>query len=310
MCDNILSAKVAVDDIHNSMAFANDHLSRLSHRLETECARLQTRSPSHTNFFNMLLRIRTLEASLRQLSDSIANWHCQKSDAINLVGKMRHGHRFAELASPQATSALDLSTRTLITEGLSQLRNQLLTVSDAFGTVNNEEGGHNNVSHLLREKFCSNEQLGMRAPVSASKIPYEQAKSHKKAFHDTEDLMIGNQATSLKPTTPVKVMSTKAKNQGIQANSVSPKSKSIEPISKAAFNRLPRNLKIRAGKLSEINKFYETVFHALVDNQVEGLSDNKLMQVTGENTMEKFEVLRGLAVLRCRKQRWSLATKN
>lgn len=78
------------------------------------------------------------------------------------------------------------------------------------------------------------------------------------------------------------------------------------PISKATYNRLPRNIKIRAGKLQQVNLFYEKVYSVL--QQDSPLTDKQLMKATGEKAMDKFQTLRGLAVLTSSKNGWQLTS--
>lgn len=85
-------------------------------------------------------------------------------------------------------------------------------------------------------------------------------------------------------------------------------SSGFQPVTKAAFTRLPRNLKIGAGKLEQVNEFYERVYNALVDIPA-GLPERELLKATGEEDIKKFDVLRGLSVLRCKKEMWILPVR-
>lgn len=82
--------------------------------------------------------------------------------------------------------------------------------------------------------------------------------------------------------------------------------KEFEPISKAVFNRLPRNLKIHAGKLADVNELYERV-HKVLCEQGKGISGKKLMGLAGLDSMQKLDVLRGLSVVRAKDDLWTLA---
>ncbi|PXF50029.1 hypothetical protein BWQ96_00189 [Gracilariopsis chorda] len=82
----------------------------------------------------------------------------------------------------------------------------------------------------------------------------------------------------------------------------------FDPISKAAYNRLPRNIKIRAGRLPAINAFYQKVFDFMHSQKNSPQSDKKLMVALEQQSMDKFEVLRALAVFTCTKKGWQLTS--
>lgn len=93
---------------------------------------------------------------------------------------------------------------------------------------------------------------------------------------------------------------------GSRDNSVETSASSgFEPIKKAAFNRLARNLKLKAGKLANLNELYEKIFNILTEHG-SPLSDAELMEATGETGIERFSALRGLSALRLSDGNWAL----
>lgn len=79
----------------------------------------------------------------------------------------------------------------------------------------------------------------------------------------------------------------------------------FHPVQKSVYNRLPRNLKIKAGKLDAINQFYEKVWSLLMKSGG-ALSEPKLLSSLGETDPTKLKVLQGLAVVRQTKDGWTL----
>lgn len=84
------------------------------------------------------------------------------------------------------------------------------------------------------------------------------------------------------------------------------KSSGFEPIKKTAFNRLPRNLKAHAGKLTDLNELLQKVYDALIDKGT-SMTDAELMEATGETNTSRFSALRGLSILRLSDGNWDLA---
>lgn len=78
------------------------------------------------------------------------------------------------------------------------------------------------------------------------------------------------------------------------------------PVAKSVYNRLLRNLKIKAGKIGEINKFYEKVWQIMTANGG-GMSETKLTWELGDEGIARLQVLRELAVVRRGKNGWVLA---
>lgn len=92
------------------------------------------------------------------------------------------------------------------------------------------------------------------------------------------------------------------KKQAVVGDSSTPK---FVPIQKSAFNRLPRNLKSRAGKLEALNELFRKTYDVLVEKK-EPLSDVELIAATGEVSTERFDALRGLSVLKNTARGWEL----
>lgn len=82
-------------------------------------------------------------------------------------------------------------------------------------------------------------------------------------------------------------------------------SSSYEPIKKAAFQRLPRNLKLGAGKLDALNEFYKKSFDVLIDNNGP-MAEGKLLAAVGAKDTKRLLALRGLSVLKMKDGAWEL----
>lgn len=291
MCDTIQSARAAADQIHEALTFANEHLGRVSARLEKEYARRHARSPSHTSPYNVLSRIRTLQNELPQLKQDLLQCHNEKRDIVNTIhAQLQTSHQFCEQMRPLISSATQSSQSDALTGRLSQLRDQLHLVAQVIPPA--ITNGHKNPASAILSKTSSDEPNECQMPAS---VPASSAVGEgiaQKAANSCSSATVTPKSGDAKGTfkTHDKVNET-----------------NFQPIGKATFNRLPRNLKIRAGKLTDINQFYESVYRILSNCANGCLSDAKLMDATGEKNLERFQVLRGLAVLRNGKEGWSLA---
>jgi hypothetical protein len=79
------------------------------------------------------------------------------------------------------------------------------------------------------------------------------------------------------------------------------------PISKSAYQRLPRTLKQQA-KLEELNDLYAKIHSSLQANG-HAMSDAEVMQASGESSLERLDVLRrGFSVLVRGNNGWSLGS--
>jgi hypothetical protein len=96
----------------------------------------------------------------------------------------------------------------------------------------------------------------------------------------------------------------KAENtlQGSDASDSSPAA--FTPISKGAYQRLPRSLKLQA-KLEDLNELYAKV-HNVLPARGNPISDAELLEATGESSLHRLDVLRrGFSVLKHSNAGWS-----
>lgn len=140
----------------------------------------------------------------------------------------------------------------------------------------------------------------------------------------TVDTNVGNSEAALHDRTPgekakeapgEKAVGNKGAEKRVREEGVKEEAASLEqseqfmPVSKTVYNRLPRNLKIRAGKFAEINQFYESVWTAMKECGGGPMKEKMLVQKVGEKDASRLEVLRGLAVLRSGRDGWILVEK-
>lgn len=85
-----------------------------------------------------------------------------------------------------------------------------------------------------------------------------------------------------------------------------PKPSSVfQPIQKSAYQRLPRNLKLGAGKLDPLNELYKKTFDVLIEKQG-SMQEAELLKATGEKDAKRLNALRGLSILRNTAAGWEL----
>lgn len=104
------------------------------------------------------------------------------------------------------------------------------------------------------------------------------------------------------PTSAMGKASSAGGTRGGGSNSAT--AKGFQPVEKTKYNRLPRIIKVKGGKLEEVNAFYEKVYNVL--SQSSPMTDKKLMTAVGVDNMDKFDVLRGLNLISNRKDGWRL----
>jgi hypothetical protein len=93
--------------------------------------------------------------------------------------------------------------------------------------------------------------------------------------------------------------------QGSDAADGSPAA--FTPISKGAYQRLPRSLKQQA-KLDDLNDLYAKV-HTILSSRRNPMTDAELLDATGESSLHRLDVLRrGFSVLRHSNNCWSLGS--
>lgn len=316
----------AIDEVHKALTNSTDQLGRISGRLENEYSRLHAESPSHTNPYNLLLRMRTLQNRLPELRDGLLTCHQQKIDLVNICQtQLQEAFLFAQKAQTCTSDSTEQSSSDVLSHRVMLLSQQLSSILVQFPPANDvflralqmkSNESNRTISLAAIPSTSSENALNIAEPIPQASTSGDLIvqKATTPSSSSEEISTIGNKPSASKATSSVKTKaSSKARPLKSRSSSVSPTEShnnsnqpKFEPVSKAVYNRLPRNLKIQAGKLPDINAFYEKVFKFLVENPG-GVSDEKLMRALDETSLTRFEVLRGLAVLRSTKQGWVLA---
>lgn len=337
MTTDITDARAAIEVLHKALTQSDIQLSRLCNRLEDEYSELHAESTSHTNPFNLLHRLRTLQNNLPELRNALISCHQQKVSTVNACqARLQDALSFAKQAQAHDSDSADESSSVLLSQRLEQLNQQIANMFNTFPAVDDSF-----LQALQAKNGMSNQDFNFAIQSAMSSVtPNAQAEANSTPRDDQQEQSSQNNkpdtSAGRKGTTPTssgdhpssslggkpksskasaKTVQSKGLRRDLSAKSSAPHSSSsignspaFEPVTKAVFNRLPRNLKIHAGKLPEINQFYKKVFEVLVSNPG-GMSDKQLMQAMDEPNIQRFEVLRGLTVVRSTKQGWVLAAQ-
>ncbi|KAI0564567.1 Spindle and kinetochore-associated protein [Gracilaria domingensis] len=273
------SANAALDALHVALNSANTQVNQLSDRLQAELG-------PHSEALELLSTLRKLEKRLPELRQRMLHIYQNKAQLVSLCQRqLDQCHDFASRVAPLVDPSLQLHRHT------AELVASFQATTDALS------------AHIPppQEKIDLDPDrvASLESPVvQNSPISEEPPRNPKQ-----------NQKQRPKPKPSQKQ---KSKPESSQAStptfnsSNSSTSDAFQPISKASYNRLPRNIKIRAGKLPEINAFYEKVFTFLHAQDNTPVTSKTLMAAMGEKGLEKFEVLRALAVLTATKKGWQL----
>lgn len=263
-------ASSGIDSLHAALTTADTQLSRLAARVQTEFSLHNPQSSA--NPYHLLHRLRLLQNDIPALVDTLQKLDTQKHDLItDCRTTLQQNTAFARHVLPVAAPRDD----TLV-DGLKNATDAVAVLLSAFPHVSVPE------PHVLGEALVR-EVVQEQGGVEVPKARGERSETVKS---------VGGKALG--------------KKQGKKTVVVKSPRSEFAPISKTVYNRLPRNLKIKAGKLPQINDFYQKVFSVLSDAN-DAMTDAEIRKATGENDMTKFEVLRGLAVLRHGREGWLLA---
>lgn len=312
--------------VETSMKHADKQLSKISKRLEDEYSYLYPSSSTHTDPYATSMRLRILQHQLDELCEQSLEAHKQRMEIMNLCETdISKSFIFAKQIQSHLSSS-NITSDSLVeplNNRLVQLDQQLSNMSERF-----PKGNTIFLRTLLSRLGLSASDVDLAlhsSPLSTtttgnagdgekcnSDQPLGTRGIHGTGRNNTRSSSSTTTKRTSAPNGPPKTRSeavSKGSTPTLSSKSGSnDKSKTLrfEPIGKPTFNRLPRNLKVKAGKLPQVNEFYEEVFNQLVQHS-EGMSSKKLMESMGEESMQRFEILRGLAVLRCADGVWMLS---
>eukprot|EP00737_Agarophyton_chilense_P002158 gb/GEZJ01002455.1/.p2 GENE.gb/GEZJ01002455.1/~~gb/GEZJ01002455.1/.p2 ORF type:complete len:302 (-),score=42.69 gb/GEZJ01002455.1/:2944-3765(-) len=265
------SAHAALDALQIALNSANSQVNQLSDRLQADLG-------PHSGALTLLSTLRQLEKQLPTLRQRMLNVYQQKAQVVSLCHRqLQQCHDFASRIAPVVDPSLQLHRHT------AELVTSFQATTDALSA--NILPPQEDID-IDPHRVASLEPEATTAETSEAVQPSRNPKPKKK------------QKEKPKPKSSRTLSPESDSNSGASA--------SFKPIPKASYNRLPRNIKIRAGKLPEVNAFYEKVFTFFNAQDNVPVVSKTLMAAMGEKSMEKFEVLRALAVLTASKRGWQL----
>lgn len=308
----------SIEQVAKVLSEAELELTRVSHQLELHYTRVYS-SARHTNIFALLQRLRAAQKEIDDLMQESSECDRQRGELLNMCRTdLSKNYDFAKRAQIYEADGNE--------DGpiAASFAHRLATLDATHAQVMND---NNKANDLYLEKFDPVHRLEL-ALISSARPPVPVVPSPARSrdtlpVRDDSSPNVGSEMTAAAAETKkgksdargkdiphalhkkISVGSTPSSSQdgaGSKSNS-----KPFRPIDKAVFNRLPRNLKVKAGKLPDVNAFYETVWQVFSDKRGGPLTDKQLMNSTGESSLQKFEVLRGLSVLRKGKQGWVLS---
>lgn len=294
------SHTTAVESIHAALTSADAQLTHLSAKLQAE---ISSNIPAGVpNPAAVHLRIRELQSRLQNLRESLLSTHHQKLQLVALCrAHATEAADFANAIQPKQTpehDALEKSSK--------KVANVLVTFDDSHMRAMATPTNH--------RKFDLNLALLKANTANVPTFTEETYDTMEESTDHTEKEDASVKERTSGEIKKVKSKKGKEKKQGNEKENGSGNSikkhgeedKVFEPVPKAVFNRLPRNIKIKAGKLTDVNLLYERVFKVLSEAG-KPLSEKDMVKKCGEDDTAKLDVLRGLAVVRYTKQGWQLA---
>lgn len=328
----------AIQAIESALHAADADLSSVASRLHDEFRRLyplrdpNSASSAGLNPLILLTRLRSLQSALPALRDELLAVHQQKADLAHLCRTQLSNLHTAAL------TLLPVAAPTLKDTDATPARNALYQQLSAT-LVQREQELDVLLAHFLKAHAqfvslfpalapsVSTDGLDLALLRAAAVNAPEQERTLKEV--DTNATGPRLESSSDKPqpasTTPRKKQSSaalgaSAKTQALKKRQAQPKLSQMpsdassmgnevdevfEPVDRKVYNRLPRNLKIRAGKIGEINTFYEKVWNVLMQAG-KAVPEKVLVKKVGEEDATRLDVLRGLTVITSTNQGWML----
>ena len=288
------SHTTAVESIHAALTSADAQLTHLSARLQSEIA---SNIPAGTpNPAAVHLRIRSLQSRLQNLRESLLSTHHQKSQLVTLCrAHVTEAADFANAIQPKHTPHHDA-----LKKSSHKIENLLTTFDNSHMKAMATPINHRN--------FDLNLAL---LKATTANVPKFTEENNDKIENSTDQIEKNDVDMKERTSREVKKVKNKKGNEKENGNTNSlhkhdDQDKAFQPVPKAVFNRLPRNLKIKAGKLNDVNLLYERVFKVL-SQASKPLTEKEMVKKCGEDDTAKLDILRGLAVVRYTKQGWQLA---
>lgn len=299
------STTAAINSLQTTLSSTHDSLTSLSSLLEQEFTRQHTTQHPCPNPHTILARLQTLQTQLPTLQEDICNIHTEKARVVSLYrSDLARANNLAKklvpVAAPVGSDDAGVSAALVLAQrGTDEVLQQYLEGHEkAFKRLADD-----NLAMSFLNDACELLKESDEKPKTA-----EEGLSDETGVLEDKPMKTAASKTAKANARSSKTQKSKPAESKVEGNVQTPKSpkRVFEPIPKSVYNRLPRNLKIRAGKLPDVNAFYEKVF-GILEARDAPLHDKELMAALGESSMQRFDVLRGLAVLRCGKQGWQLA---
>lgn len=299
------AAQTAIDTLESYIAHTNTRLVTLANRLKHNFD--QDYPAGQPNPLTIITRLRTLQNNLPQIRERLIQIHQHK---LQLAAQCRK--ELAESAK-LAAQLLPVAQPDEAAASRAEMEERQGEMNEVLATFFKPQPGLDTALHP--SITVANDAVGdlnMALLRAAADAPYrsDAVLTERDTNSDETEEQPAKPATKSqrpKPGATKKATASKPNSKPTKSKSPANKSSStaFEPVTKAVYNRLPRILKVKAGKLPQINEFYEKVYNAMAEKG--GVMTNvQLKKATGEQDEQRFEVLRGLTVLRKHQNGWQL----
>lgn len=301
----------SIEQVAKVLSEAELDLTRVSHQLELYYTRVYS-SVTHTNVYALVQRLRAAQKHIDDLVLDSIDCDRKRAELINMCrSDLNETYEFAKRA--QGYEANDSgSLTTTSAHRFANLDARYLRIVSENIKANDLYLQKFDPIHRTEDTVISSINSDVSAPSREQSGGALTVRDSTQTCSNsgTAVIVVDKEKKSDKEKRSAEELRNKSASQSTASSSQDRfklNSKPCVVIDKAAFNRLPRNLKIKAGKLAEVNAFYEKVCQAFADRGNGPLPDKQLMNATGESSLDKFDVLRGLSVLRKNKQGWILS---
>lgn len=281
----------SIQGLQSFFSLIDDDLAYVHSRLQSEYARLYphhsslSSSSTHVNPMVVITQLRDLQKKFVETRDQLLDVHQKKMELAHLIREdLTELHDMAAKIAPWTGEMTELEKAKRKTDK----------------TVEQFIRGHEKVAGWVDVKQVDMAMLNVGIVGGGRKVLSEvQMKEDKVEKEERKDEHNEEKSKNINPE-PKSSKASKPKVVEEEDN----KDKFVG-VEKSVYNRLPRNLKIKAGKFADINAFYEKVWTLMSEHGGE-MKEGALKKALGESDASRLDVLRGLTVLRRAKNGWML----
>lgn len=281
-----------LDQVEHTLKFSETNLAK---QFETAYVEKKDDSPSAEciNPVKLLARMKALEAELPTLLDEAMNIAEESRWFSQAMMEESGTTASALLTALDATQSNSIALRNEAFEADNALHEALKRHRDAVNSYNMRH-------EYLRERTIAGDTVV--APEPPAELPREQDENEPVAKSTRKKSGDGGARPRVRREPP-------PRKEGVLTRKKAPapapaSSDGFVEIPKAAFNRLPRNLK-GGSTLKDLNELYRRIYDVL-SNHRGPMPEDELLEAAGETSAQKLASLRGLSVLRRADSGWYL----